>query len=152
MRISGGRIVGRNRHRSGHRVKAVLPHQLVGEGKSVSLELKGAQASRWGRTHCSRVDHYCAGAEEGVPAGLVGAEPPRMNSPDITWTPSTEADALPWTKAPKRPITVVSSRIVSPGWADPRILTARRAVNFSRAKGLMTGSFCATTPASCAPA
>src|ERR1035437_3506834 len=94
MGIGGRGLVRSTAHRAGLRIKAVLPHQLVSKGEGVTLKLKGAQAFGWGRTGFSRAEHHRAGSGLDVPAGLVGAVPPRGNSPDMTVTPATLSEAL----------------------------------------------------------
>ena len=67
-----------------------------------------------------------------LPAGPAAAVPLNVSSAVITLTPEMEAETLAWTIRPNRPVMVASMVRVCPGRADPKILTPRNAVSFSR--------------------
>src|SRR2546426_2866699 len=81
-----------------------------------------------------------------------GCSPASVSSTCNTVLPLIDAVPSACTRFPIRPSTRACNRMISPGFALPRIFEPRIAVSLRPGIGGMTGSLCATTPANCAAA
>ena len=87
MVISRRRIGAKGGHRAGHRIKMILPHQLVREGKRVALKLESADGLLGRRRHdylAARVSFSTGWPAPGRPASV--------SSADSTLVPATKAE------------------------------------------------------------